>query len=82
MPATRVRCRSKRVAEIVECRAGAMYAEYPTAFIFEGQRLEVQDILRRWRNPGGKGFQVLTRDHRVFELFYDEAEDTWQVARL
>ncbi|MGE5220841.1 MAG: hypothetical protein ACM3PY_00290 [Omnitrophica WOR_2 bacterium] len=70
------------MSEIVECHAGAMYAEYPTAFIFEGQRLEVKNILRRWRDPGGKGFRVLTSDHRVFELFYNEAEDNWRVARL
>lgn len=59
-----------------------MYAEYPTAFTFEGQRLEVEHILRRWREPKGKGFRVTTSDHQVFQLIYDEAEDNWQVIRL
>lgn len=52
------------------------------AFTWQGERLEVTGISRRWRSPEGKGFQVSTRQGRTFELFYDEALDEWTVREL
>jgi hypothetical protein len=64
----------------VECYSGSTYAERPMAFYWEGQRLEVERILARWRTPAASCFRVLTRGRqRIFELRYDESADTWHI---
>lgn len=64
---------------MVECRSDSEYAERPLALTWEGQRLEVAEILTRWRAPGEKGFCVRTRDGQVFELTYREILDEWSI---
>lgn len=64
---------------IVECHSGYEYAERPTALRWEGERLEIVEIIARWRIPGGKRFRVRTADDQVFELFYGELYDEWRV---
>ena len=68
------------MSDLVECHAGYAYAEYPTAIHWQGQRLRVLEIVRRWREPGKKCFQVCTEDDQFFDVSYDEGEDTWFVA--
>ncbi|MEJ2598439.1 MAG: hypothetical protein P8Z00_08910 [Anaerolineales bacterium] len=63
----------------VECHSGSTYAERPAAFYWQGQRLEVESILARWRTPTARCFRVLTRGQRIFELQYDESADTWHI---
>ena len=46
----------------VECHSGYEYAERPTALYWEGDRLEVAEILDRWRIPGAHCFRVRTAD--------------------
>jgi hypothetical protein len=58
------------------------YAERPLAFDWEGQRLQIMKIVQRWRSPQGLGFQVVTDDQRLFELFYDLPGDAWQVKQI
>jgi hypothetical protein len=41
--------------------------------------LEIEQILSRWRIPGGKRFRVRTKDGQVFELFYGELYDEWRI---
>ncbi|MGD2158528.1 MAG: hypothetical protein PVG14_20005 [Anaerolineales bacterium] len=65
--------------EIVECHSGHEYAERPTAIYWRGERLEIEQILSRWRIPGGKRFRVRTKDDQVFELFYGELYDEWRI---
>jgi hypothetical protein len=65
--------------DIVECHSGYEYAERPTALIWKGQRLEVEEIEARWRIPGGKKFRVRTTDGQVFELLYAELYDEWRI---
>lgn len=64
---------------IVECHSGYAYPERPAALHWEGQRLEVIEILSEWRTPGGKCFRVKIEDGRTFELDYSEPEDEWTV---
>jgi len=66
----------------VECRSDSEYAERPVAVWWQGERLEVAQILRRWRSPSGKGFQVQTREGKDFELFYDLIADAWRVNQM
>jgi hypothetical protein len=63
----------------VECYAGYRYPERPRAFVWEGERKEVEAIKRRWHTPAGPAFLVRTGDGRHFTLAYDEAADTWDI---
>ncbi|MFN3309008.1 MAG: hypothetical protein ACK44E_07340 [Anaerolineales bacterium] len=65
--------------ELVECHSEYEYAEKPIAFWWQGQRLEIRQILDRWRVPGGKCFRVRTEDDQIFELFYGELFDEWRI---
>ena len=68
---------SKR--ELVECRSDSHYAERPLSLEWEGQRLEIAEILSRWRGHGERGFRVQTADKQVFELTYREVPDEWTI---
>ncbi len=63
----------------VECRSDSEYAERPLALTWQGCRLEIAEILARWRGPAEKGFRVNTADGRAFELTYRELPDEWHV---
>jgi hypothetical protein len=62
----------------VECYSGVEYAERPTAFAWQGQRLVVEEVLQRWRAPGYKCFRVRAGG-QTFELRYDEHTEEWQI---
>ncbi|MEW5869199.1 MAG: hypothetical protein AB1894_07995 [Chloroflexota bacterium] len=70
------------MAELVACRSNAEYAEHPIALSWEGQRLEIETILARWRTPEGKFFRVSTQDGRSFELLYQQTADAWQITQV
>jgi hypothetical protein len=63
----------------VACYASSRYPERPRAFLWEGERLEVAEVERRWRTPSGPAFRVCTADGRTFTLAYDEAADAWSI---
>jgi hypothetical protein len=69
-----------RAGDVVECRSSASYAGRPLAFSWQGQRLDVAEILSRWRTPTGLGFRVRTTQEQVFDLFYDESLDEWSIS--
>ncbi len=63
----------------VECHSEFEYAERPLAFLWEGQRMEVDEILASWRTPEARCFRVRTLDNQLFDLLYQEADDRWQI---
>lgn len=63
----------------VRCYAGASYPERPVAFEWEGQWLEVAELLRQARTPGGLVFDVLARDGRSYRLEWDAETDEWDI---
>jgi len=67
---------------MVECHSGYDYAERPVAFYWDGQRIEVETILAEWRTPNHKGFRVQSPKGRVFELFFDQVSDTWEIVAM
>jgi hypothetical protein len=67
------------VNDSVECHSGYEYADRPTALHYEGERMEIVEIIARWRIPGGRCFRVLTSGGRTFELFYGELYDEWRI---
>ncbi len=68
--------------KIVECHSEFAYAERPVALTWEGQRSEIASIIAAWRVPERRCFRVQTRDGRLFELTYREADDVWQIHPL
>lgn len=67
------------MAGLVECHAGYRYAERPTAIYWQGQRLEISEIIKRWSSPEGRHFTVCTPEGQVFNLVYLEFMDDWQI---
>lgn len=67
------------MSDLVECHSGYEYGERPTALTWQGQRLEISEILERWRIPGARCFRVQTIDNQIFELFYGELYDEWRI---
>lgn len=65
--------------DLVECRSDSEYAERPLSLMWEGQRLEIAEIISRWRGPAEKGFRVQTADKQIFELIYREFPDEWNI---
>jgi hypothetical protein len=65
--------------DLVECLSGAEYADRPLAFTWQGQRLEIAEILARSRAPNEKAFRIKTTDGRAFDLVYREISDDWLV---
>jgi hypothetical protein len=68
----------------VECYGGYKAHERPTAFTFQGRRLEVTDIIDHWYegSPRSAGpsldyFKVCTREGEVFILRYNALFDAW-----
>lgn len=70
------------MSDIVECRSDTSYAERPLAFNWQGQRWEVEEILKRWHSPGMRGFRVRASAGGTFELLYDEHNNTWSIQEL
>ncbi len=70
------------MGELVESHSGFTYADRPVTLTWEGERLEIVEILAEWRTPEQKLFRVLTRDGRKFELAYSQVTEEWQIKSL
>jgi hypothetical protein len=67
------------VTELVECLSDIEYAERPVALYWQGERLEILQVIAGWRTPEAKWFRVLTGEQQIFELGYTYASDAWSV---
>ena len=63
----------------VECHSGFTYAQRPLRFQWLGEWQEVENIFDQWKTPTGAGFKGSTTVHMVFELYYHEDLDQWEV---
>jgi hypothetical protein len=70
----------------VECYSGYKANERPVAFIFQGARREVREIIDRWYEGGPEAslpeidyFKVRTTDGQVFILRYQSLFDAWSI---
>ena len=68
--------------DAVECRSDSEYAERPLALTWQGQRVEIAEVVATWRGPGEKGFRVKTVDGVAFDLAYRVIADEWLVQPL
>ena len=70
----------------VDCYSGYKANERPTAFTYQGHRLEISEIIDRWYEGGVKPdqpvidyFKVRTSEGQVFLLRYLSLFDAWSV---
>ena len=66
----------------VECYAGYTYPQRPVAFWWQGRRLEVTTVRSEARLPSGRRFLVETANEQVFEINYNQIQDTWTVREV
>jgi hypothetical protein len=66
----------------VKCTSGYTYAQRPVSFTFEGQEIQVKEIVAEWREPAAKKFVVLSEHGQQFELGYQIEEQQWQILLL
>ena len=66
----------------VKCYSGHTYAERPGSFIWQGREYEIEEIEKAWREPGERYFRVSTRDNKLFQLCYNEADKKWSIIEL
>ena len=69
-------------ADRVECYSGHTYPQEPRVVVWQGKRLPVVRIARRWRTPEGPAFSVDTNQGPPFELHYRELGDVWTIRPL
>jgi hypothetical protein len=93
-PTDETRGHAMSITVQVECYSGYTYAQEPRAFVWRGERYEVQRIVKRWRTPAGPAFrvkvaqpksQISTRSVQsqipgLVDLQYVEIEDQWTMA--
>lgn len=70
----------------VECHSGYQADEYPAAFMFQGRRREISQVLDRWYEGGIDAkkqviryLRVRTTGGEVFLLRYLPLFDAWSV---
>ena len=70
----------------VECYSGYKANERPVAFTYQGDRLEVQEIVDRWYEGGLDGskpiidyFKVKDRDGNIYLLRYQPDLNFWSL---
>ena len=61
----------------VKCYSGHTYAGHPESFTWQGKKYEYLKVVKSWREPGRKCFQVTTGDNETFNLCYNETQDQW-----
>jgi hypothetical protein len=65
--------------DTVEAYAGYTAAERPRVVVWQGERIEVAEVLSRARLPGGHWFKVRARGGEVFGLTYTSATGEWDI---
>lgn len=65
----------------VRTYSGHTYAQRPESFTMGGREYSVKEVARTWREPGKLFFQVITEEGLTFILEYDDAGDTWRLAK-
>ncbi len=61
----------------VGCYAGHRYPERPEWVELDGERVDVVEIEKEWREQDRLGFAVKLRDRRRMLLYYEPNDDTW-----
>ena len=65
----------------VECYAGHRGDEEPRWLWIDGERVEVVEILERWREPGARFFRVRAGDGKSYLLVHEGGDWALSAAR-
>ncbi len=65
------------VPVVVSAYAGASYPQRPTAVLWQGRRLAVEQIDRSWRTPDALHFLLHLESLGRVELRYHPQTDSW-----
>ncbi len=63
----------------VLCHEGYKSGETPRAFYLGDRRLEVSEVLDRWRGEDHEYFKIDASDGNRYILRYDREEDAWEI---
>ena len=66
----------------VTCYSGHTYAERPVSFTLNDIEYEIEEIEKKWLEPGKRCFQVRTGDKKLFHLCYNETDNHWSLSEL
>ena len=63
----------------VQCYAGYKGEQGPQRFLLAERWLEVEEVLKEWREPAAEFFRVRASDGRVYVLRHEQqaVEDEW-----
>ena len=67
---------------LVDCYAGSSYPDRPLAFTWKGQKRQVAEVEKEWREPGMRVFVVKDTSGGRFQLAYEEQTDMWKLDEL
>ncbi|MDD5306617.1 MAG: hypothetical protein PHU25_04780 [Deltaproteobacteria bacterium] len=65
----------------VVCYSGYRGEETPRALVVGERRLEVKEVLGRWREPDRRYFELLCADGATYLMSHDEEHDLWELSR-
>ena len=66
----------------IQCYAGHRGEEEPRAFDLGDRRIEVMEIIDRWRSPEYRYFRVQAYDGGVYILRHDETAGEWELTEV
>ena len=70
---------ARRAFWLLVTLGGASLLVLAGLLVWQGQRLEIAEIVATWRGPGEKGFHIKTVDGAAFDLAYHEIPDEWHI---
>ncbi len=71
--------KTKDMSAQVECYAGYRGEETPRRFSLGERKVEVIEVVDRWRTPDHQYFKVLGDDGGVYVLRYANASGQWEM---
>jgi hypothetical protein len=66
----------------VQCYSGHKADERPIAFILDGNKLMVEEIIDQWRSPEFEFFKVLADDGKGYLLRNDYRNGGWVLEKV
>ncbi|MBI5576836.1 MAG: hypothetical protein HY896_10800 [Deltaproteobacteria bacterium] len=63
----------------VLCYEGYAARETPRAFYLGERRLEVEEVLDRWRGEDHEYFKIAASDGNRYIIRFDRGEDSWEI---
>ena len=66
----------------VMCEAGYSGYDYPKAFVWQGNELSVERVIKEWREPEFKHFIVATANGSFFDLVFSETGFIWNISEV